>query len=51
MAKKELFSDNLETTYSVTKPNGEVITVSTVCDDWGKVQKFLSEAKNTLNKG
>ena len=41
----------LETILTLKKGNGVTITVSTVCDDWENMQKFISDFENTLLKG
>jgi hypothetical protein len=43
--------ERLETTLTLKKKNGSIVTVSTVCGSWKYMQKFLSDFENTLLKG
>ena len=49
--KKEPIRVNVDVTLQTKRENGVVVTVSSRCETWEKMQKFLNDYENTLLKG
>lgn len=43
--------DNLDVTLQIQRENRVLVTVSTRCSTWERMQKFLNDFENTLLKG